>query len=125
MYYFGVNDNKGLGHYLWTQDAKRVDIGGPIQIDRDKKAIPWVISELDGGLAPDDPSQQHGKALLHHKDGWTALAFWDRTGDRRSGSNSVFLEQGVLTFEEILKIAEKQFSEITKRFNFILTCTDQ
>jgi hypothetical protein len=78
---------------------------------------PWGL-KIDGSLAPDAIGQIEGLALLHHKDGWTAVAFWDRTGDHRGGSNSVFLAKGEFTFDEMLDLAREAFPEIMKTFKF-------
>jgi len=62
--------------------------------------------------------QIEGAALLHYKDGWTALSFWDRSIDKRSGCNSNFFAQGTHTFEEMLEIARAHFPAVMARFTF-------
>ncbi len=88
MYYFGcwrlhTND----GHRLYRPEgssAWRLLMDG---------GLPWTAAQIDTGLCPHGvgltAQQPEGAALLHHKKGWTALAFWDRSADRRRNSNSV------------------------------------
>lgn len=87
-----------------------------------ERAQPWGM--LDGKLAPREwdshraPEMPQGVAALHHKDGWTALSFWDRTGDSRPASNSTFLIEGTLDFDEALAEARERFSLLFERFDF-------
>jgi len=69
----------------------------------------------DGTLCPDGPQRQ-GLAKLHHKDGWTAIGFWDRTGDTRGNSNSNFIARGTHTFDEMVKLAAEAYPLLWKRF---------
>lgn len=105
---------------------------------RDAQAVnPWGM--LDGKLAPKDHHGEvvfgvddrrraeraveypQGVAALHHKDGWTALSFWDRTGDSRGNSNSTFLFDSVMSFEEAIDAAREHFSALFERFEFEVT----
>lgn len=79
---------------------------------------PWRLGELDGGLCPNvSPDgawkrtgpEIEGDALLHHKDGWTALAFWDRTVDTRMACCSVYVANAILSFKEIVELAQDAF----------------
>lgn len=81
------------------------------------KRNPWSYGILDGGLCP-KWDMAEGSALLHHRDGWTALSFWDQSVDLRPGGASTFLAEAVLTFNEILKLALKHFAEVTDSLRF-------
>lgn len=100
------------GHYLWTPDKKRL---------WNDPEVPW--NDLDGCLCPGYVNQYKrgpeipGQGLLHHRDGWTAFAFWDRTGDRRGASNSVLLWNRIATFDGLLARARAAFPEIFKRLD--------
>ena len=107
VYYFGCFDE--VGHYLYYPDGRSV-------YERD--ATPWSWPAIDGSLAPEG-QQVQGLALLHKKDGWTAIAFWDRTFDSRGNSNSAFLAEGDFTFEEMLELAKKYFPAQVKRIGKI------
>lgn len=116
---YGYTD---VGHFLFREGEHR-----PRRVRRigdDHLEQPWrngSYDGLDGTLAP-RPSRRaeapQGHAALHHKDGWTALAFWDRTGDRRGNSNSVFLFDAHLTFEQAVQLAEERWPELFARFDF-------
>lgn len=113
VYFFGCE--KQAGHFM-----KR---NGPDFTLEDRRKTchfternPWGHN-IDSGLCPKDSDVQ-GRAIIHHKDQWTALSFWDRSVDRRGGSNSNFLAEGTHTFDEMVAIAKENFPEIMARFNF-------
>lgn len=85
----------GVGHFYY--DANRQSLG----ISAKQLGLPW--EHVDGALTPGKRDRrgrldydamsktQQGKAAIHYKDGWTAIAIHDFTVDSRPGSNSVFL----------------------------------
>lgn len=119
VYYFGDARHAGLdagaGHYLWRATAQ-----GTLAWMDDEGRVPWPIhGGLDGWLAGRPgvltaPGRGHrevvvleaeqGRACLHHLDGWTAISFFDRTGDDRWGSTSTVLALGTHTFEVMKKL---------------------
>lgn len=118
VYYFGTWG--APGHYLWTPDGRT-----PWDVQR---ALPWRY--LDGPLAGDpaleDPRQpgrwdgEHqpeGRACLHHRDGWTALAFWDRSCDSRAGSSSAIIARGEHSAEEMFALFERSFPAVWRRIS--------
>lgn len=117
VFYFGFYDG---GHRLIDKDGDRYgSLSAPF--------TPWG-HEIDGTLCPDglmirktDGYQPEGRALLHHKDGWTALSFWDRSGDERTNSNSNFFVRGTYTFDEMLALSKEQFYGIFARMKFPIT----
>ena len=80
-------------------------------------ATPWG-STPDGTLCPDGERQVEGIAVLHHKNGWTALSFWDRSVDKRGGCNSNFFADQVLSFDEMVALARERFPQVWSRFPF-------
>ncbi len=104
-YYFGTDGSPG--HYLFDQNMNRTR-------SFDFKEIPWGVS-IDTGLLDKTKQQVEGQAVLAHKDGWTALSFWNRTDDRRPGSNSAFIVEGVATFDEVMTIARTFFPRTLDR----------
>jgi hypothetical protein len=119
VFYYG---STGDGHHLIDKDGDKFHGGG-------KVFTPWG-SYPDGTLCPDglilkkngeEYMQPEGKALLHQKDGWTALGFWDRSGDHRFNSNSNFLVRGTYTFDEMLALAKDQFPGIFAAIKFPIT----
>jgi len=113
--YFGVWGHPG--HYLWTADGR---------LDRDDRRLSRLI---DGNLAPQPerprrpyqsgpPVQPEGFATVTRVAGLTIVAFWDRSGDRRFGSNSAFVADGEHCFDEVMAAAREAFPSIFKRFTF-------
>lgn len=73
-------------------------------IDAETKAVPWKLTELDTGLAPRRGAEQPiGQATLTVREGWTALAAWDRSVDTRPNSNIVWLLPGEWGFDEAVE----------------------
>ena len=109
-FYFGCR--QGPGHFF--HDAS----GSRWHQSLEAEGNPWGYT-VDGGLQPKGIDQKEGVAALHHKDGWTALAFWDRSQDQRGGCCSVFLCDQLLTFSEMLDMARQKFP--WKTFPFEIT----
>jgi len=62
--------------------------------------------------------QPEGFATVTRVAGLTIVAFWDRSGDRRFGSNSAFVADGEHCFDEVMAAAREAFPSIFKRFTF-------
>jgi hypothetical protein len=108
VYFFGClegidEDHTEAGHYWRTPDLHSMR----------RPETPFG-SKVDGSLCPEGPQYQ-GVAKLTQKDGWTAMGFWDRTGDSRGNSNSNFIVQGTYTFDEMVKLAQEAYPLIWKR----------
>lgn len=108
--YFGPLNRPG--HYLFDREDGYC-IHGP-------EDFPWCGgSGIDGVLQPgcyqnrwgrwEHGREIEGEALVHHKDGWTALSFWDRSIDPRPASNSTYFARGALTFAEIVELAKQHY----------------
>lgn len=95
----------GAGHYVWTP-----------QRSNDDRNHEW-LRLLDGKLPPAG-EQLEGLAKLYHFNGVTLLAFWDRSGDSRLGSNSVFALPGKLSFDQIVLQSRCLFPDVWQRFTF-------
>lgn len=80
--------------------------------------VPWTRDVIDGGLCPGHSASPQGRAALHHKNGWTALAFWDRSDDTRPGSHSTFFIEGTHDFETMKRLCQERFPEVWKRYTF-------
>lgn len=127
VFYFGDGRNAGQdtgpGHYLLS--AEGVIDGGLVSLDHEQPArIPWSLREMDHRLAtvPDvmrdsqhGEEQPEGIACLHHRDGWTAISFWDRTGDERGGTCSILIVEGVLDTAAMLALFAEQFPRVWAR----------
>lgn len=115
--------HQDVGHGFHEPGGRSLGLGrrgqdiGPWGLKVDSRLQPLAA----GGTKEQRPYGEEapqGRALLHHKDGWTALAFWDRTGDSRSNSNSTFLFDTTLSFDEALVAAKENFPELFERFDF-------
>lgn len=95
---------------------------------------PWNIDrgEVDAKIVPHRAdckmrsycgcgNDEEGRAVIHHKDGWTAMGFWDRSVDTRGGCNSVFFAEGTHDFAGMVAIANEKFPTIMRRFKFEIT----
>lgn len=102
--YFGCI--KEAGHYLFAPQDKNIY----------GEWHRW-IAPRDGLLAPTF-CREAGKALLHHYDGFTVLAFWDYSVDKRPGSNSMFIVPGIKSFHTTMQAASKYFPQVCDRFSF-------
>lgn len=107
VYYFGCQDR--TGHYLKDHTGK--------DLPTFNNDLPW--DQIDGVLCPED-TQKEGIVKIHHKNGWTAAAFWDYSIDGRPGSNSVLFVEDLLDFSGTIAELKKRFPKIYKRFDFKL-----
>lgn len=104
----------GIGHYFRGVGGTDVEYergrGGTAAVHR-RPPTPWGYGVEN--LAPHSTVQ--GAALLHHKDGWTALAIDDFTVDHRGNSKSVFCFPEILDFDQASAKARELFPRIAKR----------
>jgi hypothetical protein len=107
-YYFGPWER--AGHYFFSPRGRSATFS-------ERERIPWNDCDIDGKLQPLNTRQQ-GAALLHHRDGWTALSFWDSSVDTRPGCNSTYLARGTWSFDEMATIAKQHFAWRWSRMRF-------
>jgi len=109
--YFGVIDPKQGGHHLYDCESGFMRARNA--------ALPPSLREhyLDGGFCIFKNGQPQGEALIHHLDGFTVMAMWDRTGDSRPGSSSTFVIEGTHGFEAMCKHASEGFPSVWKRIS--------
>lgn len=118
MIYFGCISR--AGHWLHRPGGMRSSASVTQALEK-----AGIFPKVDGGFCPGMDGKRHhevkqveGHAKVTHYNGWTILAFWDRTGDKRDNSNSAFIEQGERTFNEMLAMAKKTFPQVWERFTF-------
>lgn len=113
IYYFGCW--RDVGHYLR-------DTAGRTIWKEEEIGLPFSIYRLDTGFLPKSErgSSEQPEGVLHHtiEQGWTVIAFWDRSVDTRRGGNSAFVMHGEHTAEEALRMAWREFPTIFARFTF-------
>jgi len=118
VYYFGCPPDGGKGRYMHHEPRE------PWRSNCDAPAgCPWSFGSpenIDGGLAPRAGAarQRQGAVALHHREGWTAIAWWDRSADVRPGSNVAFLIDAELGLEEALTAARQAWPKVFARFRY-------
>lgn len=109
-FYFGCRDQSG--HYLYDSNGQELFMSP-------HDSGPFSAKRLDGGFCPTG-HQDEGVAKLTHEAGFTVLAFWDRSVDKRPGSHSTFVFEGAMSFQEAVELASRYFPRITARYNFAI-----
>jgi len=119
MVYYGPW--KESGHYFFYENGETV-------YSEERKKLGWKAEEIDGVLQPGSPDpndrlqrrgpQIEGEALLHHKDGWTALSFLDSSVDERPGCSSTYIAKGIFTFEQMAELAKTRFAVRWNKMTF-------
>jgi hypothetical protein len=109
IFYFGCWHV--IGHRL-------VDGSGRTCCGRLPTDFPVNPEAIDSTFLPPLLPQVEGRGHLSHVNGWTLLAFWDRSIDRRGKSNSLFLARGIHTFEEMVNRCRAAFPTVWSRFDF-------
>lgn len=109
MLFFGAV--KQPGHFLHRANGQRA--GRSIE-----RSLPFRAGILDGGLLPESGEQPEGAAGHCELNGWTIVSFWDRSVDKRPGSNSAFLFADRRYFPGIIAIAKLQLPWFWERINF-------
>lgn len=108
LFYLGCYGRSG--HYLHTPDMDHV---------YGLRAHGW-LEGLDGALAPEGDETQF-KAKFWRLTGYTptpysALSWWDRSVDKRPGSNSILFAPGhTVTAEAILDLARRLYPKVMGR----------
>lgn len=122
VYYFGcAKPFASDGHQLYWRPFYSLS-----RTEMVTNKVPWTLADLDGSLAPiknpwtnDSYKRQEcsqGITSVTYKNGWTALSFWDRTGDERGASNSSFLIDRIVDFKEGIELAQASWPQLFKRF---------
>ncbi|HVJ09296.1 MAG TPA: hypothetical protein VM554_13020 [Acidisarcina sp.] len=124
MLYFGPWDR--AGHYLVGERGDGV-------YGARRGNFPWSEGDIDGSLQPwsdgtfgskheggyrRKEEAPQGVALVHHRGGWTALSFWDRSVDSRGACNSNYFAEGDFTFEQMVEMARIRFAYRWNKMGF-------
>jgi hypothetical protein len=125
VYYFGCRFERkhDIGHFLWLPGMR-----SGFQVER---TLPEGVQshKLDGVYPPGGTAYTGGKrdyrnvevegvARVAHVDGYTVLAFWDRSADERGASNSAFVVEGEHDFDAALSASREAFPQVFARFKF-------
>lgn len=133
LLFYGVLQGK-LDHDLWCSETERLDpfwIDGVWQFENKRRVtLPWTY--LDAALCPGKrsfgdgdvvgdvhPDNQHeGAYSLHHAEGWTALAWWDRSGRKGYWSNAAIIAKGHHSAATMLERGRAAFPETFSRMTY-------
>ena len=98
------------GHFLHSKKRGRV---------RTHEGSPWGVY-IDAGILKDGkvPDHPNGTFTMTKRDGWTAVALWDRSIDPRPGSHSTFIVEADVTSSELIEMAREQWPEVFGRKGF-------
>lgn len=99
------------GHFMHSKTGTRIQ-------------SPWAGYIDTGVLKYRDIKDPDPKIAYAQLKGWTGIFFWDRSGDHRPGSNSAFIVNSLVSQEELLRLARKQWPEIFARKGFPIARVD-
>ncbi len=106
--YYGCID--GGKHELHSKFNSRISLND----------VPWGQG-VGTSLVPSADSKVEGELYWEKHGGWSAVCFWDRSGDQRSergGAVSIFMAQADMTMNELVLTAYDQWPEIFLRPHF-------
>lgn len=111
----------GGGGHRWNNGLAEQDVPSPWRVP--DAILCWNARRSRDGreLSTGELEQVQGAACLRRRDGWTALAWWDRTGDRRGGSNTVLVARARLSFAEMIELLSIRFTWMLDRQTAPLT----
>jgi hypothetical protein len=116
-YFFGVCPGSRSGHYCHVPGLGRWRNDDPL--------TPWVGKESWWGPIGETTAleacwdkrdgQPEGEPRFDRRDGWTLVAMWDRSADKRMGCCAIFAFQRDLTDPEALALARELFPRVFAR----------
>lgn len=112
IYYWGVWGN--IEHSLWSSHLE-IGMEEPSPVCSGAVILPW--GKIDWNLCAKG-HQHQGKALIHQKDDWTCVAFWDRSGVIEHNAHSAFFVKGEWSFSLVVEYAKEKFPKLFERFDF-------
>jgi hypothetical protein len=118
-YYFGCWEHSG--HY-WRSpngytDERKIEARIPEALRHgrvDSTFCPGYAGPYGRRSCP----EVEGEAAIHLIEGWTVLAWWDRSVDSRPACNSALVVRGDHSFTTMLEVAKAQMPELLKRQRF-------
>lgn len=121
-YYYGCGNDSG--HYWWAPNDRPDPLLNAYKTPEDRMrplGSPFGV-EVDCGVQPKtEPYQHQGPCRIETRDGWTVMAWWDRSVDKRYNSCSAFVHRGEHAFPEMLKLLKSEFPWVFNRLRFELT----
>ena len=116
-YYFGCWEQSG---HFWRSksgydEERRIETRVPAPLRRGHIDGNFCPGAVAGSQWKKTRAEVEGEAALHHIDGWTVLAWWDRSVDRRGACNSAIAACGLFDFATMLAITRAQFPTVLTR----------
>jgi hypothetical protein len=115
IFYFGCRDD-GPGHFWWGPGFSNRHL-----YPRGERAR--LFGKIDGGFAPKPEVVGHAK--VSHVERWTVLAWWDRSVDSRSASNSALVVQGTYHFASMITLLGIYFPTVARRQMQEIKCVEE
>ena len=125
--------HKEAGHYWWAPGMRGRGDGYPFRrrkadgslSDEPYDYVPWRHA-VDGALAPTGPQVEGIAAYATagcrigtpDEEWWSALSWWDRSVDKRPGSNATFVIDQKVSPEMLLGAARAKFPEVFARMKY-------
>ena len=119
-FYFGCLESKGhFFHAPWRtrSDAYALEQAAMAAMGGLDTALCWNSPRSDRDRY-ERRDEAEGLAFRTCRGGWTAVAFWDRSVDRRGACNSAFLVKGEVTFAQVIRAAKHAWPQVWARFTF-------
>lgn len=123
VWFFGAWSPDNIGHYFYAPSGLKAP--HPIENRILAALVPVDASHIDAMLPPPRDRNETATAMaeptdigrVHCRGGFTALAWWDRGGDKRSNSNSAIIVETTapLGFDELLRLGVAAFPHLADR----------
>src|SRR4051812_43443145 len=111
VYYFGCGE--GYGHFWFLPRGERTR--GWQSSSAVADAMRTVFPRIDGIFTPNDCPEVEGEAKLTYVNGWTVLAWWDRSVDHRGKANSALVCHLPRDFDQMVALLAILFPEVSRR----------
>jgi hypothetical protein len=114
VYFFGVLAGRKTGHDLWDVTRKYAKESAlPASLFPLDMAWPHPrhlsAEEVRYDLSARNIDETNGRARIHFVSGWTVIAWWDQSADRRPLSNANFLMLGRHRWNQAIDLARRSF----------------
>ena len=112
VFFLGCWSRSHIGHYIHDRTGHSLMRGTMDEV------LPFWLRQIDGtycGSPSAEVREPQNRGRVVDVDGWTVLAFWDRTADERYGSNGAFIAKGTHDFEVMCEIGRRHFPSVWAR----------
>jgi hypothetical protein len=115
IFFFGCHD-EGPGHFWWRPGFT----ARHLYPDDERRLL---FKNIDSGFAPTPEVDGHAK--ITHIEGWTVLAWWDRSIDKRGKSNSALVAKGHYHFASMIHFLGVYFPTVARRQLQEIKCVEE